>query len=37
LIQVAGSLVPTAWVVSLIGSRWRTARQKQTTQAVGAL
>ena len=33
LIQFAGSLIPTAWVVSLIGSRWKTARQKQIAQA----
>ena len=34
-IQLAGSLVPTAWVVSLIGSRWKSARRKQVAQMPG--
>jgi uncharacterized protein len=29
LIQTAGALIPTAWVVSLIGSRWKSARRKR--------
>jgi uncharacterized protein len=27
-LQIAGSFLPTAWVVSLIGSRWKAAQQK---------
>jgi hypothetical protein len=34
-IQLAGSLVPTAWVVSLIGSRWKSARRRQATPMPG--
>ena len=34
-IQLAGSLVPTAWVVNLIGGRWKSARLKQAAQGVG--
>jgi short-subunit dehydrogenase len=33
-IQFAGSLVPTAWVIGLIGSRWKSARLKQAVQGV---
>jgi len=32
-IQFAGSLLPTMWVVSLVGSRWKTAQQKRARQA----
>jgi len=32
-IQFAGSLVPTAWVVDLIGSRWKSARRRQVAQS----
>jgi short-subunit dehydrogenase len=36
-IQAAGSLVPTAWVISLIGSRWKSARRRQVAQLTGML
>jgi uncharacterized protein len=29
LLRIAGSLVPTAWIVNLVGWRWRSARQKR--------
>ena len=31
-IQFAGALIPTSWVVNLIGSRWKSAQQKQPAQ-----
>ena len=34
-LQFAGSLVPTPWVVNLIGSRWKAARHKQDNHIPG--
>ncbi len=37
LLRIAGSLVPTAWIVNLVGWRWRSARQKRFTESPAPL